>query len=197
MKTLLVTGVAGLIAALAITIPGALGGHRGNARRHQDFGHGRHDHADHRAGELLREHRGGHARVLQLHQHAEGGERRQAWRLRPSDHLQGRGRRLQPGQHVQKTRRAWSRTRACDGRRAGHRGPAGGARLPEPAESAADLRLHRPQRVRGWHQQYPWTIGWQPDYIQEGIASAATSGRTCRTRRSPCSVRTTTTGASS
>ena len=44
------------------------------------------------------------------------------------------------------------------------------------------------------YKEFPWTSGWQPDYIATGSRTGAGSPRTHRTRRSRCSSRTTTTG---
>ena len=45
---------------------------------------------------------------------------------------------------------------------------------------------------RDW-KEYPWTIGWQPDYEFEGRTTARRSPSNSPTRRSPSSTRTTTT----
>ena len=65
----------------------------------------------------------------------------------------------------------------------------------EPAQDPADARLDRGDASSGpQYKQYPWTIGWQPDYFAEGrIYGEWISDRTRRTRRSPSSTRTTTT----
>ena len=42
-------------------------------------------------------------------------------------------------------------------------------------------------------KEYPWTIGWQPDYIAEGRIYGAHIKANTRARRSPSSTRTTTT----
>ena len=106
--------------------------------------------------------------VLQLHQRPARSrqEARDRW---SADRLEVLRRRLQPGQlgaAAAEARRAGQGLRRR--RHARHRGQPGGAALPELAEGAARPRLDRRQRVRQGRQgQYPWTIGWQPDYIAE------------------------------
>jgi branched-chain amino acid transport system substrate-binding protein len=42
-------------------------------------------------------------------------------------------------------------------------------------------------------REFPWTMGFQPNYQSEPKSTQSTSSRTCPIQRSPCSTRTTTT----
>ena len=67
--------------------------------------------------------------------------------------------------------------------------------LPErPESAAAPVSTGAAEFGARTGEQYPWTIGWQPDYIAEGRIYGSGSLRMRRTRRSPSSTRTTTTG---
>ena len=181
--------------AAAVLLPGAMGGSAATPGVTPQDRDDRRDVPVQRPGIELRADPGRDAGVLQLRQREE--DERQARRLRPPDLVQRRGRRLQPGAdraEDQAARRAGQRVRAR--RRARHRAAGGGDRLRQPAEGAADLRLHRRDRVGRTRQARVRIRGrsaGSPTTRRRRRSTAATSSRTCRTRRSGSSTRTTAT----
>ena len=143
-RALLALGVVAIAAAIYH------GGIRRGGRDARGLGQARHDRRNvpvHRARVELRPDSGRDAGVLQLRQR---DRRRTASAAssaaRSSSSAVDDG--YNPAQHGPEdegARRAGSRVRAR--RRARHRAAGGGHRLPEPAEGAADLRLHRRDRV--------------------------------------------------
>ncbi len=112
----------------------------------------------------------GHGRLLQVGEPAKGC-RRQARRLRPQDRLEVLRRRLQPREHRAADEPAGPAGQGVRDRRhardrAEHPDPA----APEPAEGPAHPRLDGASYWGLQYKQFPWTSGWQPDYIAEGIA---------------------------
>ena len=106
-------------------------------------------------------------------------------------------RRVQPGEHGaedEAARRAGSRLRAR--RRPRHRAAGGGHRVRQPAEGAADLRLHRRDRVGRPRQA---RVAPVHDRLaarlpgRGGDLRPVHRRRTCRARRSGSSTRTTAT----
>ena len=153
--------------------------------RHRD--QDRPDHAVQRPGVGLRHDRQGRGRVLQ-------DDQRTGRHQRPQDQLHLARRRLQPAED------------GGDGAPPGRAGR-GAARLPDARHAVEhrDPEVHAtrrrcrscsspPARPSGTtRQQLPWTMGWQPNYQTETTIYAKHILKTSRTRRSPCSTRTTTT----
>ena len=174
--------------------PGAFGGAGPDTRRHSEVDHHRRDVPAHRAGGGVRADPARDEGVLQLHQRPQGAGR-QARRHGPADHLQVLRRRLQPGEHGPAhapARRAGQGLR--DGRPARHRAELAVARLPEPAEGAADARLDRARRTgaRSTRSSRGRSAG-SPTTSPRVASTGSTSRRTSTARRSRSSTRTTTT----
>ena len=168
MRKLIACGV-GLVAALALTVPGAFGGAEqtpgvtaksitiggtfpltGPAATYAPIPLG--------------------MKAYFSYINARQGPGRQARRQRPSDHLEVLRRRLQPREHGQLTRRLVEQDKVFA--TVGQLGTEPVLAVTGVHEPAARCRRRssRPAPPTGARQykEYPWTIGWQPDYIAEG-----------------------------
>ncbi len=169
MRKLIVCGV-GLVAALALTVPGAFGGATPDTRRHGQVDHDRRDVPAHRAGGVVRADSGRHEGVLQLHQRRVEGPDGKRGVLRSPDHLEVLRRRLQPRQHGPADAPARRAGQGLRHRRpARHRAGSRGSRRTSTSKRCR-RRSSRPgaSYCGTQYKEFPWTTGWQPDYIAEG-----------------------------